>query len=112
MVADENARRRVRAHHLRMVATLATSLVLGGCGVLRDRIEPESPPLARVEADVKRALIEASGIDAAALLVSATGESVTLEGFVADEAERAVMLRAARAAAPGRDIIDAMTVHR
>lgn len=116
MATDGDARRRTHAHRpptasAPVAAALASCLALGACGVVHDRIETEPAPLARLEADVKRALAEAGGVDAAALLVSATPEAVTLEGFVADEAERAAMLAAARAAAPGREIVDAMRVH-
>lgn len=94
------------------LAALLASLLLGACALPRDRIEAEPPALAEVEARVRRALIEAVGIDAAAVRVRAETGTVTLGGFVANEAERRAVLDAARAAAPEQRLRDALEVHR
>ena len=95
----------------RLAVALAVSL-LGACAAPGDApdAEPTPPERARAESVVKLALIEAADVDAAAIGVVAADGTVTLDGFVASEAERRAALRAARAAAPALDVVDELRV--
>ncbi len=84
---------------------------LAGCGALGTGVEQTAPATATREIDVKRALIESGTVGAAAIRVS-SGEdgTVTLDGFVGSEEERAEALRLAREALGGQEPIDALEV--
>lgn len=91
---------------------LATGLATG-CGYVGDvkEIEQDAPADARVASEVKLALIEVDGIDAAAVRVDAADGRVTLSGFVASEDERERTLAAARSALGDYELVDEMKVH-
>ena len=85
---------------------------IGGCTAIAPEIEQAPAAEANTEAAVKGALIEALGVDGAAVGVAVADGQVTLDGFVADEAQRERALDAARAAADGLRVVDALRVRR
>ena len=117
---DDFGRRegRARAIGRRRAASAAGALAcvlplaLGGCAGPRASVDPAPPEVESVEVDVRRALLESEDVGGAAIRVLVDEESgtVTLEGFVASEAERAEALRLAREALGGAAPVDALEV--
>jgi|GEM_PF-2525926 len=84
-----------------LVCGLVSVLLLSGCGNLTQRIEQTEPTAAFVEAQIKRALIDALGVDAAAIKVMVEEEQITLDGFVDSKDKIDTATRAASSVAQG-----------
>ena len=102
-----------------LLAAFAVPVLLAGCaapqlersgGERELELEPVSAERANVTIEVKAALLREPAIDAAAIQVSLEGDSILLEGFVADESEANRAVAIAREAAPGRDVISELAV--
>ena len=97
-----------------LAAALATVVVVSGmavgCTAIAPAVTQAPAPVARTESAVKGALIEALGIDGAAVGVTVDDAQITLDGFVADERQRQRALDAARDAADGMRVVDTLQV--
>ena len=97
---------------------LALACALAGCAAPGEGDVDQTPAeTVALEVDVKRALLESDAVGGAAIgvVVGEGGDetgvrTVTLEGFVASEDERAEALRLARGAAGGARVVDALEV--
>lgn len=63
-------------------------LITTGCGSVTREIEQTSANTAAMEISVKRALIDAEDIDAAAVAVTFAEDTITLRGFVGSQSEK------------------------
>lgn len=79
---------------LAAAAVLLATLI--GCAAAPPEIEPEPPAEAKLATRVKAALVEAPGMDAAAIFVDASGGTVSLSGFVDNPDQRREAVRVAR----------------
>ena len=91
------------------LSTMFLVAALGGCAAPGTSVEQAAPAVARLEVDVKRALVESDLVGGTAIrvLVDDAG-GITLDGFVESEAERAEALRLAREVAGGVEPVDAL----
>ena len=85
---------------------------VGGCAAVAPGVEQTPADSARTVAAVKGALIEALGVDGAAVGATIADGRLTLDGFVADERQRDGALAAAREAGDGMPVVDALQVRR
>ena len=119
-----SGRRRGRRRGRRTVATPGVALALtfvaalAGCAAPGEGDVDQAPAeTVALEVDVKRALLASDAVGGAAIgvVVGEGGDetgvrTVTLEGFVGSEDERAEALRLAREAAGGARVVDALEV--
>ena len=97
---------------------LALACALAGCAAPGEGDVDQAPAeTVALEVDVKRALLESDAVGGAAIgvVVGEGGDetgvrTLTLEGFVGSEDERAEALRLARGAAGGARVVDALEV--
>jgi|GEM_PF-1608386 len=95
-----------------LMLVIVVALGQGGCASLDPEVEQSPTVEASEQAAVKLALVEVLGVDAAAVSVAADGDTVTLGGFVANEAQRNEALAAARRVVDGTPVVDEMQVRQ